>query len=108
MYVCIYLTFCAEARTGGELGHVYNLHCKLLACLSVDASPHHAKWPPASERHRHIRLEAVFSTGIMLLCTFSQLDIFTALQQTASDLALSKKTADVFKATEVWLLPQRQ
>lgn len=53
--MCFILTFCTEARAGGELSHVYNLHCKLLACLSVDTSPHHAKWAPGSERHRQTR-----------------------------------------------------
>lgn len=40
------LTLRAESGTGGELGHVHDLHRELLARLSVDASPHLAEGTP--------------------------------------------------------------
>lgn len=40
------LTLCAEARAGGELGHIHNFDSELLPRLSVDASPHNAEGTP--------------------------------------------------------------
>lgn len=44
-----FLTFCAEAGARGEAGHVHNLYGKLLACVPVDAAPHHAEGTPATQ-----------------------------------------------------------
>lgn len=45
------LTFCAEARAGGETGHIDNLDSKLLARVPVDAAPHHAEGTPATQNY---------------------------------------------------------
>lgn len=79
MCVCVSLTFRAEARAGGELGHVYDLHSKLLACLSVDASPHHTKWTPASGTHTHTHTsEAVFTSDIGYCTHFNSSTFFSS------------------------------
>ncbi len=40
------LTLCAESRTGGELGNIYDFDSKLLPCFSVYASSHHTEGTP--------------------------------------------------------------
>lgn len=50
----MFLTFCAEARAGGEAGHIDDLHSKLLACVPVDAAPHHAEGTPAKNTHTKV------------------------------------------------------
>lgn len=47
----VFLTFCAEARAGGEAGHIDDLYSKLLACVPVNAAPHHTEGTPATHTH---------------------------------------------------------
>lgn len=49
----VFLTFCAEARAGGEAGHIDDLYSKLLACVPVNAAPHHTEGTPATHTHTH-------------------------------------------------------
>lgn len=39
-------TFRAEARAGGEAGHIHDLDSKLLARVPVDAAAHHTEGAP--------------------------------------------------------------
>lgn len=52
----VFLTFCAEARAGGEAGHIDDLYSKLLACVPVNAAPHHTEGTPATHTHTHPEL----------------------------------------------------
>ena len=49
-----FLTFCAEARAGGEAGHIDDLYSKLLACVPVNTAPHNTEGTPATHTHTHI------------------------------------------------------
>lgn len=51
-------TFCAESRTGSELGNIHNFDSKLLPCLSVDASPHNTEGTPEKQN----QTKEIFST----------------------------------------------
>lgn len=64
VHVCFHhLTFCAQAGARSETGHVDNLYGKLLACVPVDASPHHAEGTPETHTHTHVELVEDFEAS---------------------------------------------
>lgn len=60
------LTLCAESRTGGELGHIYDFDSKLLPRLPVDASSHHAERTPLKHRENKCKHLALSQLNLMM------------------------------------------